>query len=90
MYGNNGICILLVAFTEITGLAWVYGIDRFFDNIKSMIGYYPSALLKCCMRFADPVIIMVSIYHSPNLCELQLYNFIQIGPHSKDKVTEIG
>lgn len=59
MYGNSGICILMIAFVEIAGLGWIYGIGKYFNDVKSMIGYYPNALLRTCMRFIDPCVIMV-------------------------------
>nr|XP_039267122.1 sodium- and chloride-dependent betaine transporter-like [Styela clava] len=58
MYGSSGICILFAAFCEAVALAWIYGVDRFFDNVKSMIGYYPSSFFKYCYLYVIPAITL--------------------------------
>lgn len=37
----------------------IVGADRFYDNIKDMIGYYPSIVIKYCWLFLTPAICFV-------------------------------
>ncbi|XP_061577104.1 sodium- and chloride-dependent GABA transporter 2-like [Cololabis saira] len=53
-YACSGMCLIFVAFFESIGIAWVYGADRFYDNIEDMIGYRPRSLLKYCWLFFTP------------------------------------
>nr|XP_039249264.1 sodium- and chloride-dependent betaine transporter-like [Styela clava] len=64
MYGNSGICILFVAFCEAAALAWIYGVERFFDDVKSMIGYYPNVYFRYCYKYFVPAITLLifSVY----------------------------
>ena len=52
---------LIIAVIEVIAISWVYGINRFMDNIKEMIGFYPKPLLywKSLYKFVCPVIIAV-------------------------------
>uniref|UniRef100_A0AAY4B032 Transporter n=1 Tax=Denticeps clupeoides TaxID=299321 RepID=A0AAY4B032_9TELE len=49
-----GMCLLFVAIFETVCIAWIYGADRFYDNIEDMIGYRPGALIKYCWLFFTP------------------------------------
>uniref|UniRef100_A0A4W4G2A9 Transporter n=1 Tax=Electrophorus electricus TaxID=8005 RepID=A0A4W4G2A9_ELEEL len=55
-YGPSGTNLLFIACFESIVIAWVYGADRFYDNIKDMIGYPPIAVLKYCWLFVTPFI----------------------------------
>lgn len=59
LYGGSGICILWVAIFESISVAWIYGVDRLFDDVKSMIGYYPPAVYKYCLKYVTPTFCMV-------------------------------
>ncbi|CAB1432582.1 unnamed protein product, partial [Pleuronectes platessa] len=41
-YGANGSIFLFIACLETIIIGWVYGADRFYDNIEDMIGYRPN------------------------------------------------
>lgn len=60
-YGSSGITVFLVAFLESVGLAWIYGVDKFFDHVETMIGYRPSAFFKYCYLIVIPVTTAVSL-----------------------------
>src|SRR6266480_1972085 len=32
---------LIIGLTEVTVIGWIYGVDRFLDDIKVMLGEYP-------------------------------------------------
>ncbi|XP_076806651.1 sodium- and chloride-dependent GABA transporter 3-like isoform X2 [Clavelina lepadiformis] len=56
MYAVSGISLLSLAFFEAVTIGWIYGVSRYYDNIKEMIGYYPSAYIKICLRYLIPTL----------------------------------
>ncbi|XP_077791255.1 sodium- and chloride-dependent betaine transporter-like isoform X2 [Podarcis muralis] len=53
-YAASGTCLLFLAIFEVVCIGWVYGADRFYDNIEDMIGYRPWPLVKVCWLFLTP------------------------------------
>ncbi|XP_029318283.1 sodium- and chloride-dependent GABA transporter 2-like isoform X1 [Cottoperca gobio] len=53
-YAASGMCLLFMAIFETVCIAWVYGADRFYDNIEDMIGYRPGPYIKYCWMFLTP------------------------------------
>ncbi|XP_067855734.1 sodium- and chloride-dependent GABA transporter 2-like [Heptranchias perlo] len=57
-YAVSGSCLLLLATFEVFCISWVYGADRFYDNIEEMIGYRPSSYMKWCWLIFTPVVCL--------------------------------
>ncbi|XP_040014996.1 sodium- and chloride-dependent GABA transporter 2-like isoform X2 [Xiphias gladius] len=57
-YACSGMTLLLFAILQSVCIGWVYGADRFYENIEDMIGYKPLPLIKYCLKYITPVICM--------------------------------
>uniref|UniRef100_UPI00398E4848 sodium- and chloride-dependent GABA transporter 2-like n=1 Tax=Pristiophorus japonicus TaxID=55135 RepID=UPI00398E4848 len=57
-YAVSGTCLLFLATFETFCISWVYGVDRFYDNIEEMIGYKPRSYMKWCWLIFTPVLCL--------------------------------
>uniref|UniRef100_A0A8C5E5H3 Transporter n=1 Tax=Gouania willdenowi TaxID=441366 RepID=A0A8C5E5H3_GOUWI len=57
-YAASGVCLLWVAFFECVAVAWVYGVDNFYDALEDMMGYRPNAWMKWSWTVITPVLCM--------------------------------
>ncbi|GAA6221888.1 sodium- and chloride-dependent GABA transporter 2-like [Lates japonicus] len=55
-YVCSGPSLLLMAIFQSVIIGWIYGAERFSDNIEDMIGYKPLSLIKYCWLYATPLI----------------------------------
>uniref|UniRef100_A0A665T6N1 Transporter n=1 Tax=Echeneis naucrates TaxID=173247 RepID=A0A665T6N1_ECHNA len=57
-YAASGVCLLWVAFFECIAVAWVYGVDNFYDAVEDMIGYRPNPWMKWSWSVITPLLCM--------------------------------
>ena len=52
---------LIIGMTEVCVIAWHYGVDRFMDDIRMMIGHYPppACYWRAIWKYGVPLIITV-------------------------------
>ncbi|CAH8495732.1 unnamed protein product [Schistosoma turkestanicum] len=68
--------ILLAVLCETVCIAWIYGVDRFRQNIKQMLGFQPGIFWKICWKFIAPIFILFNItYGLSNYQPLQLGDY---------------
>uniref|UniRef100_A0A8C7YX04 Transporter n=1 Tax=Oryzias sinensis TaxID=183150 RepID=A0A8C7YX04_9TELE len=63
-YAASGVCLLWVAFFECVAVAWVYGVDNFYDAIEDMIGYRPNPWMKWSWTVVTPLLCMGCFFFS--------------------------
>ncbi|KAK9400099.1 sodium- and chloride-dependent GABA transporter 2 [Crotalus adamanteus] len=63
-YAASGMCLLFVAIFETLCIGWVYGADRFYNNIEDMIGYRPWSVIKYCWLFITPAVCLATFFFS--------------------------
>uniref|UniRef100_A0A672YZH1 Transporter n=1 Tax=Sphaeramia orbicularis TaxID=375764 RepID=A0A672YZH1_9TELE len=79
-YSASGITLLWQAFWECVVIAWVYGADRFMDDVARMIGYQPLPYMKWCWSYITPfVCVGVFLFHVVNYKPLT-YNTVYTYP----------
>ncbi|CAJ0959293.1 unnamed protein product, partial [Mesorhabditis belari] len=55
-YAASGWALLWLLFFEVVAISWCVGIGRWYDHMRSMIGYYPASWWKFCWCFATPAV----------------------------------
>uniref|UniRef100_A0A8C4ETS0 Transporter n=1 Tax=Dicentrarchus labrax TaxID=13489 RepID=A0A8C4ETS0_DICLA len=55
-YACSGIPLMIFGILECICVGWVYGADRYYNNITDMINYRPSPYMKYCWRFVTPCV----------------------------------
>uniref|UniRef100_A0A3Q0RGA0 Solute carrier family 6 member 8 n=1 Tax=Amphilophus citrinellus TaxID=61819 RepID=A0A3Q0RGA0_AMPCI len=79
-YSASGMTLLWQAFWECIVVAWVYGADRFMDDVARMIGYRPFPWMKWCWSFITPCVCMgIFLFHMVNYKPLT-YNNVYVYP----------
>ncbi|KAJ8397302.1 hypothetical protein AAFF_G00441360 [Aldrovandia affinis] len=55
----GSIPLLIIAFCEMVGVVYLYGVDRFNDDIEFMIGHKPNIFWQVTWRVISPLIMLV-------------------------------
>ncbi|XP_066447007.1 sodium- and chloride-dependent betaine transporter-like isoform X2 [Eleutherodactylus coqui] len=63
-FTSSGICLLFFGIAECVCIGWVYGADRFYDNIQDMIGYRPWPVMKILWMFVTPAVCVATFLFS--------------------------
>ncbi|XP_068133767.1 sodium- and chloride-dependent betaine transporter-like [Hyperolius riggenbachi] len=79
-YSSSGICLLFVGICECVCIAWVYGADRFFDNIQDMIGYRPWSVIKIFWVAVTPAVCLATFLFTVIKYMPLKYNNIYVYP----------
>jgi len=58
-YYSGSRIILIVAFFECIAVAYIYGVNRFYDNLEMMVGYKINLYMKVSWLFTAPVFTLV-------------------------------
>ncbi|KAH9635344.1 hypothetical protein HF086_017910 [Spodoptera exigua] len=53
-----GYSILVAVFFEAIAVSWIYGTERFCEDIRDMIGFRPGLYWRVCWRFAAPAFLL--------------------------------
>lgn len=62
-YAVSGLVLLWVIFFECIAFSWAFGVNRFYEAIRDMIGYYPISWWKFCWVISTPTICFVRQSH---------------------------
>ncbi|XP_036331898.1 sodium-dependent dopamine transporter [Rhagoletis pomonella] len=58
-----GYSILIAVFFESIAVSWIYGTNRFCEDIKDMIGFPPGMYWQICWRFVAPLFLLfITVY----------------------------
>ncbi|XP_033481687.1 sodium- and chloride-dependent GABA transporter 2 [Epinephelus lanceolatus] len=60
-YVCSGPALLLMAIFQSVVIGWIYGAERFSDNIEDMIGYKPLSLIKYCWMYGTPLVCSATL-----------------------------
>ncbi|XP_033215560.1 sodium- and chloride-dependent GABA transporter 1-like [Belonocnema kinseyi] len=55
-YAVSGFCLLFLIFFECIAISWAFGVNRFYEGLRDMIGYYPFVWWKFCWTVTTPMI----------------------------------
>nr|4XPG_A Chain A, Dopamine transporter [Drosophila melanogaster] len=58
-----GYSILVAVFFEAIAVSWIYGTNRFSEDIRDMIGFPPGRYWQVCWRFVAPIFLLfITVY----------------------------
>lgn len=58
-YAASGMVLLCICFFESICIAYVYGVDKFYNDITKMVGFRLTPWFKYCWKYFTPIITMV-------------------------------
>ncbi|KAB1254530.1 Sodium- and chloride-dependent betaine transporter [Camelus dromedarius] len=79
-YACSGTCLLFLSVFEVICISWVYGAERFYDNVEDMIGYRPWPLVKISWLFLTPGLCLATFLFSLSKYSPLKYNNVYVYP----------
>ncbi|XP_059142121.1 sodium-dependent proline transporter-like [Physella acuta] len=67
-------CVMITSLIECVVVAWVYGVDRFCDDIEMMLGKRPGLFIKLCWTFITPVVMLAAFIFTCAKYSLPVYD----------------
>lgn len=58
-----GYSILIAVFFEAIAVSWIYGVERFCEDIRDMIGFAPGIYWRVCWKFIAPLFLLFIIIY---------------------------
>lgn len=58
-----GYSILIAVLFETIAVSWIYGTNRFCDDIYDMVGFYPGIYWRVCWKFVAPIFLLFIIVY---------------------------
>lgn len=58
-----GYSILIAVLFETIAVSWIYGTNRFCDDIRDMVGFYPGIYWRVCWKFVAPIFLLFIIVY---------------------------
>jgi len=75
-YAASGVTLLWMAMCESIAIGWVYGIDRFYDDMRSMLGFRPHNYFSVCYKYLIPIFTFgIFIFHCINTHQLTVNGY---------------
>ncbi|XP_020616067.1 sodium- and chloride-dependent taurine transporter-like isoform X1 [Orbicella faveolata] len=65
-YSASGSALLWVSLFQSIAIGWIYGGERFYDNMASMIGFRINPWIRICWKYLTPLFCVVSSYNYSN------------------------
>ncbi|KAJ8313056.1 hypothetical protein KUTeg_010429, partial [Tegillarca granosa] len=53
------IAIIFVVFLEAVGVSWIYGVNRFSDDVETMLGFRPGIFWRVCWAVISPLFLLI-------------------------------
>ncbi|XP_042899384.1 sodium-dependent serotonin transporter [Parasteatoda tepidariorum] len=78
-YGTS-MSVLFIVFVEAAAVCWLYGAERFSDQVKEMLGFKPGIFWRVCWKYISPIFIL-SIY----ICAMVKYKDLTIRDYEYPK-----
>lgn len=79
-YAASGVCLLWVAFFEAVTIAWIYGAERMWSNITSMIRYRPLPIMKYFWLLFTPALTTGTFLYALIKFQPLVYNSVYTYP----------
>nr|AAZ17654.1 dopamine transporter [Eloria noyesi] len=72
-----GYSILVAVFFETIAVSWIYGTERFCEDIRDMIGFQPGVYWRVCWRYVAPIFLLfITVYGLLDYQPLEYGNYV--------------